>query len=186
MCCYESSVDEGLLLAINGLRSPALDPIASFLSEWGLFLFLVVLGAWGAWKRTRRDLESMRDGWLAFFVALFASDTVLKSLIGRPRPTAIAALAHQLHVLGRVPPVTSTSCPSGTAAACAAGAAWIWIRFGPRAGAAAISYAVLVSLTRLYAGVHWPSDLLAGWLVGVLVALGVERLSRRISTGGPG
>lgn len=174
-------MDEALLLWVNGMRSPALDPIAGLLSEWGLFLFLVVLAAWGAYRRTPHDLGAMRDGWLAFFVALFASDTLLKPLIARPRPTAIAALASHLHVLGRVPPATSTSCPSGTAAACAAGAAWIWIRFGPRAGVAAVLYAMLVSMTRIYAGVHWPSDLLAGALVGSIVALGINQLNERIN-----
>ena len=174
-------MDEALLLLVNGTRTPALDPIASFLTEWGLFAFLLVLLGWGLAKRTRRDLETMRDGWLTFFVTLFASDTVLKTLIARPRPSAVTALASHLHVLGRVPPPTSTSCPSGTAAACAAAAAWLWIRLGPRAGIPAALYALLVSLTRLYVGVHWPSDLVAGWLVGVGVALGVERLSRVIS-----
>lgn len=173
-------MDESLLFALNGLRSAALDPVASFLSEWGLFAFLVALAIRGTWTRTARDLASMRDGWLAFFAALFVSDTVLKPLIARPRPTAVAALASQLHVLGRVPPPTSTSCPSGTAAACAAAATWIGIRFGPRAGVAAALYGLLISITRIYAGVHWPSDLFVGWLVGVLVALGIERLDALI------
>lgn len=173
-------MDEAVLLWVNGTRTAALDPIVSFLTDWGLFAYLLVLAAWGAARRTRRDLETMRDGWLVFFVALFVSDTVLKPMIGRPRPSTIAALASQLHVLGRVPPPTSTSCPSGTAAACAGAAAWIWIRLGPRAGIPAALYALLVSLTRLYAGLHWPSDLVAGWLVGIAVALGIERLSGRV------
>ncbi len=174
-------MDESLLLAINGLRSPALDPVVGFLGEWGLFAFLIALVALGGWRRSPRDLASMRDGWLAFFVALFASDTVIKPLIARPRPTAIAALASQLHVLGRVPPPTSTSFPSGTAAACAACAAWIWMRFGSRAGIIAALYAALVSISRVYIGVHWPSDLIAGAVVGVAVALGIDRSDRFIS-----
>jgi undecaprenyl-diphosphatase len=173
-------MDERLLLAINGMRSPALDPVVGFVAEWGLFAFLIALIALGGWRRDARALASMRDGWLAFFVALFASDTVLKPLIARPRPTAVAALASQLHVLGRVPPPTSTSFPSGTAAACAACAAWIWMRFGSRAGIVAAIYAVLVSLSRLYIGVHWPTDLVAGAVVGVAVAIGIDRLDRRI------
>jgi undecaprenyl-diphosphatase len=175
------AMDEAILFAINGLRSGALDPIAGFLSDWGLFGYLVVLVAIGVARRTRADLESMRDGWLAFFVASFASDTVIKRLVSRPRPTAIPEIAHRLHVLGTVPPASSTSLPSGTAAACAASAAWFWIRFGPRAGIVAALYALLVSLTRLYVGVHWPSDLLAGWIVGVLVAIGIDRLNRVIA-----
>jgi len=175
-------MDESLLLAINGMRSPALDPVAGFVGEWGLFAFLIALVVLGGWRRSPRDLASMRDGWLAFFVALFASDTVIKPLIARPRPTAVAALASQLHVLGRVPPPTSTSFPSGTAAACAACAAWIWMRFGPRAGIVAALYAALVSVSRVYIGVHWPSDLVAGAVVGIAVAMGIDRLDRAIAT----
>src|SRR6478735_9616895 len=57
-------MDEALLLAVNGLRPSALDPIAGFLSEWGLFAFLLVLAGRALATRTRTDLESMRDGWL--------------------------------------------------------------------------------------------------------------------------
>jgi undecaprenyl-diphosphatase len=178
-------MDEWLLLLVNGARTPVLDPVLGFLSDWGLFAFLVALMARALVTRTKRDLESMRDGWLAFFVASFLADTVIKPLIARPRPTTVEALASQLHVLGRVPPATSTSFPSGTAAACAACATWIWLRFGPRAGAVAVIYAVVVSLTRLYVGVHWPSDLIAGGCIGALVAFGVARLSARVSSGSP-
>jgi undecaprenyl-diphosphatase len=174
-------VDESLLLAINGLRSPALDPVGGFLSDWGLFGFLVALLVVGLRKRAPRDLETMRDGWLAFFVSSFFADTVIKPFVGRPRPTAVEALASHLHVLGRAPPATSTSFPSGTAAACAGAAAWIWIRLGPRWGIPAVIYAVLVSLSRVYVGVHWPSDLLGGAVVGVAVAAGIDRLGRRIA-----
>jgi undecaprenyl-diphosphatase len=52
------------------------------------------------------------------------------------------------------------------------------LRHGPRWGALAAALAIALSFTRLYAGVHYPSDLLAGWLVGVATAVGVDRFSR--------
>jgi undecaprenyl-diphosphatase len=171
-------MEESILLAINGLRSPALDPVVGFVSDWGYYGYLLVLVAVFARARTRANAVAMRDGWLMFFVSLLVSETIVKPLIRRPRPTAVEALNDTLHVLGSRPPATSFSCPSGTATACAASAAWIWLRFGPRAGGIAASIAVLLSLTRLYAGLHWPSDIVLGWVIGGSVAVGVDRFTR--------
>jgi membrane-associated phospholipid phosphatase len=173
-------MDETILLAVNGLRSPGLDPIVSFVSDWGYYGYLLVLLAVFGASRTRANAVALRDGWLAFFVSLLVSETIVKPLIRRPRPTAVERLNDALHVLGSRPPASSFSCPSGTATACAAGAAWIWLRFGPRAGVPAALVCVFLSATRLYAGLHWPSDLVLGWIIGAGVAIGIDRFTRWI------
>ncbi|MBI5516980.1 MAG: phosphatase PAP2 family protein [Deltaproteobacteria bacterium] len=173
-------LDETLLRSVNGMRSPALDPGAAWLSEWGLYVGPAALVAVALWRRSRTAAADARDGALVFFLALFVAETALKPWLRRPRPTAVL---HALRVLGPTPSPRSWSLPSGTATACWAVAAWVWLRWGPRAGMCAAIFAGVVSLARLYAGVHWPSDLLAGALVGALVAVGVHWLSRWVELG---
>lgn len=169
-------MEEAVLFAFNGPRSESLDPIAAFLTDWGLYAFPLALLVAFAARRTKERGRHLRDGWLAFLLALFVSESIVKPLVHRARPSSIDAVAAHLHVLGAAP--SSPGFPSGTATACAAGATWLALRFGPGVGALAWTFAVLVSLTRLYAGVHWPTDLLAGWALGALVAVGVDRFAR--------
>lgn len=171
-----TAVDESILLAINGLRAPWIDPIAGFLGEWGFYLYPAAMIVILAIQR-RAGAASARDGMLAFLLSLFVTESIVKPLIARPRPTA-TSLLDQLHVLGAVPSARSFSMPSGSATACAAGAAWIWIRFGPRLGVPAALLAVLVGLARIYAGIHWPSDVVVGLALGAAIAFGVDRYAR--------
>jgi membrane-associated phospholipid phosphatase len=88
----------------------------------------------------------------------------LKRILDRPRPPVVDQL------IG----VTNESLPSGHATMSAAviGSlvvlAWPGRRAAGRVAilAAAVLWVVAVGLTRIYLGVHWFSDVVAGWLVG--------------------
>lgn len=92
---------------------------------------------------------------------------VLKDWIGRPRPA--------LEPLWMMP--QSLAYPSGHAAnsmtafvavaLLATSVRWRW-----SVGVAAIVIALLVGLSRIFLGVHWPSDVIGGWALG-LIAIGV-------------
>ena len=112
---------------------------------------------------------------IATFVALATlSGAILSSLLklgfDRPRPDLIPHLTH----------VYSASFPSGHAMVSAIvyltlGAlltrvvSGFWTRFFLMI--VAFSLTVLIGLSRLYLGVHWPSDVLAGWAAGATWAL---------------
>ncbi len=99
-----------------------------------------------------------------------ALSSAMKLLFERPRPDVVAHLV----------PVQTLSFPSGHAMLSAVtfltlGA--ILMRVQPRRRmkayilAAAITLTLLVGLSRIYLGVHWPTDVLAGWCLGAAWAM---------------
>lgn len=174
------SLETRLVLALNAVARTRAAAIVGFVSENGLYLF----GAVGLLAFLRAKSFARADAGrlivLAWFLAGLVAESVLKPLLHRSRPTGIAALRAQLAVLGPVPSVRSLGMPSGTAAMCAAGAMCIGFAFGRRAGIAAWIAAVLISLTRVIAGVHWPTDVLVGIGVGVATALAMRKANERV------
>ena len=105
---------------------------------------------------------TMLSGW--------AFETLLKALVGRPRPTLVPHLTE----------AGGLSFPSGhsfnsavvymsIALTLASLSARRGVRWGLIAGAALVS--ALVALSRVWLGVHYPSDVIAGWLGGMAWAL---------------
>lgn len=98
---------------------------------------------------------------------------LVKRLTNRPRP--------QVHRLGAA--VGSSSFPSGhatTAFACAT----VLAAFAPRLRVPLFALAVLIALSRLYNGDHYPLDVVAGSVLGALVGLAVLRSFARARRGG--
>jgi undecaprenyl-diphosphatase len=131
-----------------------------------------------------RRTGALRTLGLGLVVALatFAADSVsfgVKDLAHRTRPFVAHPEIHPLYK------VHSSSFPAGHAATSFAGATLLAC-LAPRAAPFFLGLAATISFSRVYVGVHYPSDVLAGAAIGVLigllsallVALVPERISR--------
>lgn len=166
------------LLAIQSMRQDMLDALLVFYTTLGNagLLWILISAGLVLYKPTRRaGLTAL----LALALGFLCTNVALKHLVGRERPW--------LNVPGLVPLVAEhdpNSFPSGhTCAAFAAGVAWAmgtdrrWLRV------LCVGAAVCMGFSRLYVGVHYPSDVIAGALVGTLCAWLALRLTERIPFG---
>ncbi len=101
---------------------------------------------------------------LAVGFAFLVNDYVLKPVFDRPRPFTVIA---ELPVIDAKP--VTASFPSGHAAMAVAGAL-AGARMIPAAAWILWPLGMLVAVSRIYIGVHWPSDVLAGAIVGLACA----------------
>ena len=149
------------------------------LSALGGFTLLWLFGlAGGGYLLLRR--RRAEAGWLAAsLVGASIFDTTLKSIFHRARPEVVPHLAV----------VSNASFPSGHAMISAA----VYLSLGlmlaeadpRRLGrgylmAFASLLVLLIGASRVYLGVHWPSDVVAGWCLGGVWALLVFAANRAL------
>jgi len=158
-------VDAALFSAINGAHAPWLDAVmipASWLGYFPGVWFLSAAAAL-AWPRLR---ASAFRACLAVALTYVMASGVVKPLIGRARPYQGGGVAARTI---ETTPAASYSFPSGHAATAMAGAL-AGARLVPAAAPLLWALATLISVSRIYVGVHYPSDVLAGALLGLLCA----------------
>jgi len=173
--------DHWLFERINGdWTSPLLDAILPFLTDLNRnhFLPLIVLVLLGAWifKQRLRALVWI----LTLVIAVGASDLisyrVIKSLAERNRPEQAG-----VHVVLRTTHHSGSSFPSNHAANAFAGASVLSSAFPP---ATPLFYliAFLIAYSRVYVGVHFPLDVIAGGLLGWMIGFTTKILLGQLIT----
>jgi membrane-associated phospholipid phosphatase len=163
------ALDTSLFFLINkGLQGGVLDVVMPFVTDNAKLLFLPL----AAWFLARERSEAVTLIAIAAVSVAFAdgSGNFLKHIFGRERPCAALEHVHLLAGCG------GFSFPSNHAANAFAFAMSFWLLRRNTAGVLCIVIASLVGLSRVYVGVHYPSDVLAGALVGSAAAYGTIRL----------
>jgi undecaprenyl-diphosphatase len=158
-------------------HTPGLDQVMIGTAVAGEYVFIGVVVLWfayGWWRRSGLDREGALAALLGAGIALVIN-AVIAALWFRARPF----VAHPTTVHLLVKHSTDASFPSDHASAGFAIAA-VLVAFHRRWGIAALAFATLLCYARVYVGDHYPGDVLAGVVIGSVVAVVLLTVGRRI------
>lgn len=157
------NLDGEILLQIQQhLRTDMLTPfmkIVTFLGNGGWFWILCAVVLLAVPKTRKTGYAAV----LSLIFGVIVTNLLLKNIVARPRPFAeIEAL------IPLIAKPTDFSFPSGHTTASFA-VALVMLRMLPKKiGIPAVVLAALVAFSRLYLGVHYPTDVLAGFVVALV------------------
>jgi len=160
------NLDANILLFLQEhARTPILTEFLQFYTNLGNAGFLAILTC-----VLLLAIPKMRKIGLAASISLLAEfilvNLILKNAVARARPYEIIEGLTCITKLA-----TDFSFPSGHTGSCFAVAVVLFLELPKRYGITALFLAVLMAYSRLYVGVHYPTDVLAALLIGTLTAV---------------
>ncbi|MBR6745669.1 MAG: phosphatase PAP2 family protein [Clostridia bacterium] len=162
----------------GALLSPLMELI-SFTGEKGLVLLLTAL-CLGLFSKTRKTGICMFG---AICCGALITNIILKETICRVRPYEAQEAFRAFWSFVGAHAESEFSFPSGHTTAAAAAATGLWLTRGKKYLAVSIPYVALMAASRNYFMVHYPTDVIAGAIVGTLagviayfITLGIYRV----------
>jgi undecaprenyl-diphosphatase len=182
------SIDADILVFLQEhVRNPILNPffiLITHLGDAGIFWILLTL-VMLCFKKTRRPaLYSVG----ALLLSVLINNAILKNAVARIRPYEVIEglkLIEPCKLFGiitlSVKKATDFSFPSGHTAASFASAIAMY-RYMPKKwmSVSLIILAALISFSRLYIGIHYPTDVLGGFISGLLIGIVVNVVGDKI------
>ena len=168
-------IDKDLLIWINSFHAVWLDPImfvitkTAFWTPLYLFLFFLIF------KKLDRDAWlAMAGAGLTILLADQITAGIMKPVFQRLRPSQDPSIQNLLHLVADAKGEIYRGGLYGFASSHAANtfgiSTFMWLLFKDRSKwmALAFIWAASMTYTRLYLGVHFPTDILVGGIIGVL------------------
>ena len=162
-----------LLWIQEHMRNDFLTPVLTFLTHLGdhgyfwialTILFLLL-------KKTRKVGGLMT---CSLLLNTLVNNVLLKNLVARTRPYEVVDGLHRI-----IEAQSDYSFPSGHTGSAFAVAVVVFLMCPRKIGVPVLVFAFVIAFSRLYVGVHFPTDVLGGALIGAVIAYLVCAVYRR-------
>lgn len=174
-------IDKTILLAINSFNSSFLDVVMFYLSEIWIFTPFFIYLIYLIYKKIGIKKTSILIVFVAILITLCdQTATVTKKSVKRFRPTHNIEIKDNLLIVKNYRGGTYGFF-SGHAANTFGIAMFLFLLFSKQTKASRFVFFIwagLVSYSRMYLGVHYPSDIFVGMLVGLFFGFVVYQLQK--------
>ena len=173
-------MDAAIFRAINELLNscPWLSNVARFISYFGdhgyFFIALVVVLV--IFRKTRKIGITLAIGMI---IGSLINNTLLKELVARPRPYTVLEFKEYWMTHSNIV-MNSYSFPSGHTATASVIGVGLFLTLNKKYSWTFLFIPLLMAWSRVTLFVHYPSDVLFGWIVGALAMVGAYFLSKLV------
>ena len=172
--------DRELFIYLNGLGIERLDSFWIFITQeenWiPLYLIFIIL-IFLAYKKKQAFIVLI--GFLCSFLVTFGVTRFIKASVARVRPNNVESLQEVIRILQEPTYYSFVSGHTSTSMAITTFMVlilrhrykWVYIFY---------LWPILFATSRVYVGVHYPSDLAAGAFVGVIIAIIIYKICKKM------
>jgi len=166
-------IQEKILLFFQSISSPVLDQAAQLITMLGESTVIVVLLAIIFWCIDKKKGLVISISLLSSLIGM----STLKAIVRQPRPFMVLD-----SIKGkRLQTATGYSFPSGHTTTASSFYSAVAMNFRKKGLSIVLAILIfLIGISRMYLGVHWPLDVLGGWILGITITFALTSVLEKL------
>lgn len=174
------TLDQNILLLINGWHNTFFDCVMSMISGkliWVPLYVCILFELIRRYKLSAQMFLALAVVGLTFFLTDFCCSQLIRPMFMRLRPVCEENPVHTLVHAVEGYRSNSYGFPSCHASNTFGLATFVWLTFKDRRTTAIIFlWAIIMSYSRVYLGVHYPGDVIVGAIIGIICGFCVAKI----------
>jgi len=145
-------------------QNEVFDQIIKFFAVYLIYLVPILFIFFWFWKRNQKTQKFLLELFLTSVVSWQVIARIIGMVVNRPRPSTFAGAREIIFH----PPTYAF--PSDHALFLAFLTTYLYLSGYKKIGNLALAATIIISMSRIIVGFHWPADILAGWILGIILA----------------